>query len=72
MGVSQALSGQQVLPLWQEKRLLSPSESCALAQHSDGLMVVSARFARAGFVASVLALKHVNSVVEYPKLCATL
>ena len=61
MGVSQALSGQQVLPVWQEKRLLSPSESCALAQHSVGTMVVSARFATAGFVASVL-LKHVKSV----------
>ena len=50
-----------MLPVWQEKRLLSPSESCALAQHSVGTMVVSARFATAGFVASVL-LKHVKSV----------
>lgn len=62
MGVAQPLSGQHVLPLWHEKRLLSPSESCALAQHSDGSIEVSARLASAGFLARVL-LKHEKSCV---------
>ena len=50
IGVAQSLSGQQVLPLWQENRLLWPSEVCALAQHGVGAIAVAARLSSAGLL----------------------
>ena len=63
IGVAHSLSGQQVLPLWHENKLLWPSEVCALAQHSVAPIEVAARFASAGSSSSAL-LKHESSWID--------